>query len=205
MSPKKAVAHRSSTSSQEYFVSQLIKECNILDTIKIRPLTSEEENRWRISGIGDENTIVLGRRHIETICLPIHSMILQFLSTLQIHPMQLTPNSLKSIIAAIILNEAEGKGIIVNDLLFTYNVKKTPSKPNSPKQYLTSYLSASKKHFMFTGKLAVDKDWETVGGIYAISGAWMPADFDRSHFSLVDRFTQSKYSYSTLGLLRYTM
>ena len=103
--------------------------------------------------------------------------------------MQLTPNSLKFIVAAIILNETEGKGITVNDLLFTYNVKKTPSKPNSPKQYLTYYLSASKKHFMFTGKLVVDKDWETAGGIYTINGAWMPTDFNRTHFPLVDRFT----------------
>ena len=84
--------------------------------------------------------------------------------------MQLTPNSLKFILAAIILNETEGKGMTVNDLFSTYNVKKTPSKPNSPKQYLTYYLSASKKHFMFIDKLVVDKDWETAGGIYTISG-----------------------------------
>ena len=132
-------------------------------------------------------------------------MILQFLSALQIHPRQLTPNSLKFIVAAIVLNEVEGKGITVNDLLFTYNVKKTPSKPNSPKQYLTYYLLASKKHFMFISKLAVDKDWETIGGIQAISGAWMPADFDRTHFPFVDRLTQSKYNCSTFVLLWYIM
>ena len=132
MAPKKVFGHMSSTSSREYFTSQLIKECNIPDNIKIRPLTFEEENIWRFNGIRDENTIVLGRRHIETICLPIHYMILPFLSTLQIHPMQLTPNSLKFIVAAIILNETKGKGITFNDLIFTYNVKKIPSKPNSP-------------------------------------------------------------------------
>ena len=115
---------------------QLIKECNIPDNIKFTPLSLEEENRWRVSGLGDDN-VVLGKRHIETIHLPVYSLILQFLSALQIHPMQLTPNSLKFIVVAIILNEIEGKGITVNDLLFTFNVKKIPSKPNSPKQYLT--------------------------------------------------------------------
>ena len=126
MAPKKSIANKSSTSSQEYFVSQLVKECNIPDNIKIRPLTTKEENRWRISGIGDENTIVLGRRHIETIRLPIHSMILQFISALQIHPMQLTPNSLKFIVAAIILNEVEGKGITINDLLSSLIMSRKP-------------------------------------------------------------------------------
>ena len=86
------------------------------------------------------------------------------------------------------------KGITVNDLLFTFNVKKTPLKPNSHKQYLTYYLLASKRHFMFSGKLAVDKDWETAGGLYAISGEWIPPNFDPANFPLVDRFTQSKYS-----------
>ena len=128
-------------------------------------------------------------------------MILQFLSALQIHLMQLTPNSLKFIMATIILNEVEGKGITVNDLIFTFNIKKTPSKPNSPKQYLTYYISASKKHFMFYGKLAVDKDWETARGLYAISGVWIPPNFDRAHFLLVDRFTQSKYNCSAFVLI----
>ena len=118
-------------------------------------------------------------------------MILQFLFSLQIHPMQLTPNSLEFIVATINLNEVEGKGIIVNDLLFTFNIKKTLSKPNSPKQYLTYYLSASKKHFMCSGKLVVDKDWETSGELYAISGEWIPPNFDRANFCLVDRCTQS--------------
>ena len=130
MAPKKTIAHKPSFSFQDYFVSQLIKECNIPDNIKIRPLTLEEENRWRVSGLGDENAFVMGKRHIETIRVPVHYMILQFLSAVQIHPMQLTPNSLKFIVAAIILNEIEGKGVIVNDLFFTFNVKKTPLKPN---------------------------------------------------------------------------
>ena len=62
--------------------------------------------------------------------------------------------------AAIILNEVEGKGLTVRDLIFTFNVRKTPSKLDNPKQHLTYYLSASKKYFMFFGKLAIDKDWE---------------------------------------------
>ena len=114
--------------------------------------------------------------------------------------MQLTLNSLKFIVAAIILNEVEGKGITVNDLLFTFNVKKTPSKANSPKQHLTYYLFASKKYFMFFGKLAVDKDWETTGGLYAISGEWIPLNFGRTNFPLVNKFTQSKYCCSVFLL-----
>ena len=82
MVPEKAIAHKPSFSSQDYFVLQLIKECNIPDNIKIRPLNSEEENRWRVSSLSDENVLVLGKRHIETIRLPVHSMILQFLSAL---------------------------------------------------------------------------------------------------------------------------
>ena len=109
MVPKKAIPHKPSFSFQDYFVSQLIKDCNIPASIKIRPLVQEEENKWRTIGLGDDNLLVLGKRQIETIRLPIHPMILQFLSTLQIHPMQLTPNSLKFIVAAIILSEVEGK------------------------------------------------------------------------------------------------
>ena len=64
-------------------------------------------------------------------------MILQFLSALQIHSLQLIPNSLKFIVAAITLNEVEGKGITVNDLLFTFNVKKHPQTGYSQ---ATSYI-----------------------------------------------------------------
>ena len=142
-------------------------------------------------GLDDDNLLVLGKGHIKTIRLPIHPMILQFLFALQIHPMQLTPNSLKFIVATIILKEVEGKNIKINDLLFTFNVKKTPSKPGNPRQYLTYYLSGSKNYFMFSRKLVVNKDWETTGGLYLISGDWIPKDFDRSIFLLVTRFTQT--------------
>ena len=114
--------------------------------------------------------------------------------------MQLTPNSLNFIVAVIILNKVEGKNIMVNDLLFTFNVKKTPSKPGTPRQHLTYYLSASKFFFMFSGKLAIDKDWETVGGFYLIGGDWIPQGFNRTLFPLVNRFTQSKY-YCSVFLL----
>ena len=46
---------------------------------------------------------------------------------------------------------------------------------------------------MFSEKLAVDKDWETTGGLYVISGAWIPQNFDCSICPLVNRFTQSEY------------
>ena len=75
MAPKKAIATKSSFSTQSSFVSQLIRDCNIPDPIKIRPLVEEEENKWRTLGLGDDNLLVLGKRHIETIRLPIHPMI----------------------------------------------------------------------------------------------------------------------------------
>ena len=70
MAPKKAMASKLSPSTQVLHVSQLIKDCNIPDTIKIKPLAPEEENRWRTSGLDDDNLLVLGKRHIETIHLP---------------------------------------------------------------------------------------------------------------------------------------
>ena len=76
MAPKKIIAHKPSFFIQDSHVSQLIKDCNIPDNIKIRPLAPKEENRWRISGLGDDNLLVLGKRHIETIRLPIHPTIL---------------------------------------------------------------------------------------------------------------------------------
>ena len=69
MAPKKATASKSSSSTQLPHISQLIKDCNIPDTIQIRVLAIEEENRWRTAGL-DDNLLVLGKRHIETICLP---------------------------------------------------------------------------------------------------------------------------------------
>ena len=136
MAPKKAIASKSSTSTQLPHISQLIKDGNIPSAIKIRPLTAEEENiQWILSF--DDNLLVLGKRHIETIHIPIHPIILQFLSSLQILSMQLTLNSFKFIVAVVILNEVEGKGITINDLLFTINVKKTTSK-SKPQE--TSYL-----------------------------------------------------------------
>ena len=76
MAPKKAITHKSSPSTQDSHVSQLIKDYNIPDNIKIRPLAPKEENRWRISGLGDDNLLILGKRHIKTIHLPIHPIVL---------------------------------------------------------------------------------------------------------------------------------
>ena len=110
------------------------------------------------SCLGDENLLVLGKKHIKTICLPIHPLILQFLSALHLHPMQLTPNSLKFLVASIILNEVKKKNITVEDLLFVFSVKRTPTKPSAPKgQFDTYYLSASKNYYIFFF-------WECCGG-----------------------------------------
>ena len=85
-------------------------------------------------------------------------MILQILSILQIHLTQLTPNSLKCIIATIILNEVKKQNIMVEDFLFAYKAVKTPTNPKAPpKQFVTYYLSI-RKYYMYSGKLSVDKD-----------------------------------------------
>ena len=75
MAAKKAITNKPSPSTPSSYVSQLIRDCNILDSIKIRPLVKEKENKWRTLGLGDDNLLVLGKRHIETIRLPIHPMI----------------------------------------------------------------------------------------------------------------------------------
>ena len=137
---------------------------------------------------------MLGRKHIETIRLPIHPLILQFLTALRLHPMQLTPNSFKFLTAAIILNEVEGKNIFVEDLLFVFKVKRTPTKPGLPKtQMSTFYLSTSKNYFIFSASNTVDKDWDR--HLLVVTGAWIPKGFSRSNFSLVDKFSTGMNGY----------
>ena len=107
--------------------------------------------------------------------------------------MQLTPNFLKCVIATIILNEVEKKGITIEDFMFAYKAIKTPSNPKAPaKQFLTFYLSA-RKYYVYYGKLLVDKDWETAGGLFVISSDWMSLMFDTSAFPLVNKFTRCKF------------
>ena len=175
MAPKKSVIGESSFVSQPPFITQLIRNCNIPNNIQIRLLSPDEAGKWKTSGLDNENLLVLGRKHIETIRLPIHPLILQFLSALHLHPMQLTLNSLKFLVASIILNEVEGKNITFEDLLFIFNVKRTPSKPGTPKvQLSTFYLSASKIFYIFSGSAVVDKDWDSPRGLLVISGEWIP-------------------------------
>ena len=112
-------------------------------------------------------------------------MILQILSVLQIHPMQLTPNSLKCIVATIILNEVEKKNIMVEDFLFAYKAVKTPTNPKAPPiLFMTFYLSA-RKYYVYSRKLAIDKDWESADGL--------SPHFDSSAFHLVNKFTRRKF------------
>ena len=107
--------------------------------------------------------------------------------------MQLTPNSLKFLVASIILNEVEGKNITVEDLIFVFNVKRTPTKPGTPRgQLSTFYLSTSKNDYMFSGSTAVDKDWDSPRGLLVISGEWIPQGFNRTHFPLVNKFSLGK-------------
>ena len=171
MAPKKSIAGESSSSSQFSYITQLIRDCNFPNNVQIRLLTPDEAEYWKISGLNDDNLLVLGRKHIETIRLPIHPLIFQFLSALWLHPMQLTLNSLKFLVASIILNEVERKNITVEYLLFIFNVKRTPTKLGTPKgQLSTFYLSTSKNYYMFSGSATVDKDWDSPRGLLVISG-----------------------------------
>ena len=124
---------------------------------------------------------------------PLHPMILQILFALQVHPMQLTPNYLKCIVASIILNEVEKKNIMVEDFLFAYKAMKTPTNPKAPpKQFVTYYLSA-RKYYMYFGKLVVDKDCENADELFVINGNWMSLHFNSSTFPLVNKFTCRKF------------
>ena len=168
---RKSVAGESTSASQPPFITQLIRDYNIPNNIQIRLLSFDEVDNWKTAGLNNDNLLVLGRKHIETIHLPIHPLILQFLSALHLHPMKLTPNSLKFLVASIILNEVEKKNISVEDLLFAFNVERTPSKSGTPKgQLSTFYLSASKNFYIFSGSAAVDKDWDALRGLLVISG-----------------------------------
>ena len=64
----------------------MIRDCNIPNSVNIRNIIEEEEKRLELEGL-EPGLLVLGKRHIETLCFPLHPMILQILSTLQIHPM----------------------------------------------------------------------------------------------------------------------
>ena len=157
MAPNKFIRSKSSPSTPSTKVSDLIKDCNIPSSVHIRPMTEAEERKWKVEGL-DSGLLVLGKHHIKTIRFWIHLMILQILSVLQVHPMKLTPNSLKCIVATIILNEVEKKNITVEDFLFAYKAMKTPTSPKAPpKQFITFYLSA-RKYYVYSGKLAVNKD-----------------------------------------------
>ena len=192
MAPRKSIQNKSSPSTPSTKVFDLIRDCNIPSSVCIRPLTEAEEKKWRVEGL-DSGLLVLGKRHIETISFPLHPMILQILSVLQVHPMQLTPNSLKCIVATIILNEVEKKNITVEDFFFVYKVVKTPTSPKAPpKQFMTFYLS-TKKYHMYSRKLALDKDWESVGRLFMVSGDWMSPYFNNYAFPLVNKFTCRKF------------
>ena len=191
MAPKKSIQIKSPPSTLTTKISDLIRDYNIPSSVNINHITEVEERMWKVEGL-EPGLLVLGKRHIETLRFPLHPMILQILSTLQVHSIQLTPNSLKCILATIILNEVEKKDITVEDFLFAYKVVKTPSNPKAPaKQFLTFYLSA-RKYYVYSGKLSVDKDWENVGGLFVISGDWMSLKFDISVFPLVNKFTRGK-------------
>ena len=172
MAPKKSAQNKPSPSAPFVKVSNLIRDYNIPSSVRIRPITEAEEKKWRVEGL-DSGLLVLSKRYIEIVHFPFHPMILQILSALQVHPMQLTLNSLKCIVAFIILNEVEKKNITVEDFLFAYKAVKTPTNPKAPpKQFVTYYLSA-RKYYVYSRKLAVDKDWKNAGGLFVINSDGM--------------------------------
>ena len=196
MAPKKSKASKPSPTTITTNIADLRKDCNIPNSVQVRHIIEAEERRWRFEGLG-KDLLVLDKKHIETIRLPIHPLVLQCLSTLQVHPMQLIPNSVKFIVAFAILDEAEGKNISLCDLLYAFRFK-TLTNPNIlPKGYNTFYLSSnnpsSKKVFMFTSKLAVDKDWETTGGLFFINGEGIPSSLNCEAFPLPHIFARSKF------------
>ena len=128
MAPRKSAQTKSSPSNPSTKISDLIRDCNIPNSINIRHIAEREEKIWKSDGL-EPGLLVLGKRHIETLSFPLHPMIFQIFSVLQIHPMRLTPNSLKCIVATIILNEVEKKGITIEDFLFAYRAVKTPQNP----------------------------------------------------------------------------
>ena len=81
MTPKRSTQSKSSPSTPSTKVFDLIRDCNIPSFVCIRPITEAEEKRWRVEGL-NSGLLVLGKRHIETICFPLHLMILQILSVL---------------------------------------------------------------------------------------------------------------------------
>ena len=125
MAPKKSAQTKSSPSNPTTKISDLIRDCNIARSVNIKHITEREEKIWKSDGL-EPGLLVLGKHHIETLCFPLHPMILQIFSILQVHPMQLTPHSLKCIVATIILNEVEKKGITIEDFLLAFRVVKTP-------------------------------------------------------------------------------
>ena len=58
MAPKKSVAGESSSSSQLPYINKLIRDCNIPNNIQIKPLTPDEAERRKTSGLDDFSFLV---------------------------------------------------------------------------------------------------------------------------------------------------
>ena len=81
MALKKSAQIKSSPSTTTTKIPDLIRDCNIPSSVNIRHIIDEEGKRWKIEGL-EPGLLVLGKRHIKTLCFPLHPMILQILSTL---------------------------------------------------------------------------------------------------------------------------
>ena len=81
MAPRKSAQTKSSSSNPITKISDLIRDCNIPSSVNIRHITEREEKIWKSDGL-EPSLLALGKRHIETLCFPLHPMILQILSIL---------------------------------------------------------------------------------------------------------------------------
>lgn len=117
----------------------------------------------------------------------------QFAGAHQVHLIQLTPNSIKCLVAAVILNEVEDKKICLAVFLFALRINQTPVIKNAPicsfqTYYLSSNAPQDKKYYMYNEKLSTDKDWEYSGGLFVFSGSWALPNYDCALYPMATNF-----------------
>lgn len=155
MAPKKSKSKSSPSPPHLASILNLIRDYNSLNIVTIRHIKDEKERKWKSNDFSPE-LLVLGKSHIKKLCFPIHPLILQFPAADKVDLMQLTPNSIKCLVAVVILNEVKGKWVTLSDFLYALRINKTPTPVNARiRSFQTFYLIAnaptSKKYFMLIG------------------------------------------------------
>lgn len=147
--------------------------------------------------------LVLGKSHIETLRFPIHPLIFQFTAAHKIHLMQLTSNSIKCLVASIILIEVEDKKITLDNLLFALQINKTPIPPSNPSRssytfYLTANNPSSKKILCFLA----NKQWIRTRKLLAIFWSLVMVG---SHPISIKKFSQSPPNFPLVSIYTPTI